>query len=209
MRVSFPNFMQPHNISFKKTGSDDEFVNVPLIWDAQEDEFIKSSSSAVSKSQDLPVAHVPNSADTQKEGSKFSKFKKNAVGIGGAIVAAPSAVTYTVKSYSDAINNSKESIENSIVALGEIKDKAKEIFRKNKPEDEQETELHYTNGEERLADAHTHDAAANPSEDTPDITDNDAVHTTDDNQPDNDSEHDDSDYNDDGYDYDFDDALMG
>lgn len=123
MRVSFSNVVSNHKIGFKRDIKEEEYVNVPLIWNESEDKFLRQSGS-----QSKPPVY--NSENPEKEGSKFGKFKKTAAIVGGGVVAAPTVVSSTVRAYSDAIKNSKESVESGMETLGEIKEKAKEIFHK-------------------------------------------------------------------------------
>src|SRR5699024_6264962 len=106
---------------------EDEYVHVPLIWDNTPDEFIKSTAQT-SKATEQPAY---NAKTQENSGSKFSKFKKNATYIGGGLIAAPTVITSTVKSYSNAIKEKKEAIESGMESLAEIKDNAKRIFHKN------------------------------------------------------------------------------
>lgn len=127
MRVYFSNIITRHNTNFKRDIKEDEYVNVPLIWDNTPDEFIKSTAQT-SKATEQPAY---NAKTQENSGSKFSKFKKNATYIGGGLIAAPTVITSTVKSYSNAIKENKEAIESGMESLAEIKDNAKRIFHKN------------------------------------------------------------------------------
>ncbi len=127
MRVYFSNIITRHNTNFKRDIKEDEYVHVPLIWDNTPDEFIKSTAQT-SKATEQPAY---NAKTQENSGSKFSKFKKNATYIGGGLIAAPTVITSTVKSYSNAIKENKESIESGMESLAEIKDNAKRIFHKN------------------------------------------------------------------------------
>lgn len=127
MRVYFSNIITRHNTNFKRDIKEDEYVHVPLIWDNTPDEFIKSTAQT-SKATEQPAY---NAKTQENSGSKFSKFKKNATYIGGGLIAAPTVITSTVKSYSNAIKENKEAIESGMESLAEIKDNAKRIFHKN------------------------------------------------------------------------------
>lgn len=127
MRVYFSNIITGDNINFKRDIKEDEYVHVPLIWDDTEDEFIKSTAQAPKQ----PEQPGYKAKTQENNGSKFSKFKKTAAYIGGGVVAAPTVVTSTIKSYSNAIKENKESIESGMESLAEIKDNAKRIFHKN------------------------------------------------------------------------------
>lgn len=127
MRVYFSNIITRHNTNFKRDSKEDEYVHVPLIWDNTPDEFIKSTAQT-SKATEQPAY---NAKTQENSGSKFSKFKKNATYIGGGLIAAPTVITSTVKSYSNAIKENKEAIESGMESLAEIKDNAKRIFHKN------------------------------------------------------------------------------
>ena len=127
MRVYFSNIITRHNTNFKRDIKEDEYVHVPLIWDNTPDEFIKSTAQT-SKATEQPAC---NAKTQENSGSKFSKFKKNATYIGGGLIAAPTVITSTVKSYSNAIKENKEAIESGMESLAEIKDNAKRIFHKN------------------------------------------------------------------------------
>jgi len=127
MRVYFSNIITGDNINFKRDIKEDEYVHVPLIWDDTEDEFIKSTAQAPKQ----PEQPGYKAKTQENNGSKFSKFKKNATYIGGGLIAAPTVITSTVKSYSNAIKENKESIESGMESLAEIKDNAKRIFHKN------------------------------------------------------------------------------
>ena len=127
MRVYFSNIITRHNTNFKRDNKEDEYVHVPLIWDNTPDEFIKSTAQT-SKATEQPAY---NAKTQENSGSKFSKFKKNATYIGGGLIAAPTVITSTVKSYFNAIKENKEAIESGMESLAEIKDNAKRIFHKN------------------------------------------------------------------------------
>ena len=127
MRVYFSNIITRHNTNFKRDIKEDEYVHVPLIWDNTPDEFIKSTAQT-SKATEQPAY---NAKTQENSGSKFSKFKKNSTYIGGGLIAAPTVITSTVKSYSNAIKENKEAIESGMESLAEIKDNAKRIFHKN------------------------------------------------------------------------------
>lgn len=159
MRVSFPGIVSKNNICFKGNIKEDEYVNVPLIWNESEDKFLRQNGSQ-------NKAPVYNSEKQNKEVSKFGKFKKTAAYVGGGIVAAPTVVSSTVRSYSDAINSSKDSVESGMETLGEIKEKAKEIFHKKEPDTthKSSTEEHEITEEFPEETPHTEDIVVETSE---------------------------------------------
>lgn len=142
-----------HRVNFRGGNREDEYIYVPLIWGDDDYDSVEFSNPQnprdtqrqnAGNSQNQPNANQGTSSGTPltpvndaNQGPRFKKFATRVAGTVGTVTLVPTGIEQVAKGVERSVVSTKDSINNTIDSIAEIKEHTKAAFHKqtsNQPE---------------------------------------------------------------------------
>lgn len=120
-------------VNFKAQNNEDEYVYVPLIWDNESYDSVEFSDSAVRNQNGANSNGVQGTTPQGGKSSRFKKIATGAAGTVGTVTLIPAGIEKVAKTVENTVTTTKDSINNTVDSIAEIKEHTRAVFHKDKP----------------------------------------------------------------------------